>query len=72
MIATLFPQRLRHAYRARMVTDMSFRATVIGVKVLLVAAAMLAVLAFAYAEKSSEPGAATPNQTFLGLHNGQS
>jgi hypothetical protein len=68
----LFPQRVRRAYRAKMVTDMSFRATIIAMKVVLLTAAIAAALAFVYAEKTSEPGAPTPAQSFLGTEFGDS
>jgi hypothetical protein len=55
MVGVLFPRPLRKAYRARMVTDMSFRATVIAVNVVLLAAALFAVFAFALSNKFSGP-----------------
>ena len=39
-----------------MVTDMSFRATVIALKVVLLATGLLAILAFAYMERSQSMG----------------
>jgi hypothetical protein len=55
MVAVLFPRPLRNAYRAKMVTDMSFRATVIAVKFVFLATALFAVFAFAFSNKFSGP-----------------